>query len=60
MALSSISLPTGRAPPLSNSLHTIYLDLLVFVHRINYLYHCINFFVTLFFNLRSLVICLYC
>ena len=42
-ALSSISLPTERAPLLSNSLHTIYLDLLVFVYCINFLYYCINF-----------------
>ena len=34
---------TERAPPLSNSLHTIYLDLLVFVYCINFLCHCINF-----------------
>ena len=35
--------PPPVAPPLSNSLHTIYLDLLVFVYCINFLYHCINF-----------------
>ena len=59
-ALSSISVPTERAPPLSNSLNTIYLDLLVFVYCINFLYHCINFFVTSFFNLRSLVTVFVC
>ena len=42
--LSSISLPIERSPPLSNSLHTIYLFLYyVFICYINFLYHSINF-----------------
>ena len=48
-ALSSISLPIERAPPLSNSLHPIYLvpPLFVFVYCINFSVSLYQFSVTL-------------
>ena len=43
VALSLISLPIERAHSLRNSLHEIYLDLLVYEYCIDFLYLCINF-----------------
>ena len=50
-ALSSISLSIERAPPLSNSLHTIYLVPLLFVFV-----YCINFSVSIVLIFCNIII----